>query len=84
MLSDSYSKSATINVTDLFDDNKRVSAIGRLQESNVVELCGRERFIVNMRQVNLIKEENAELVFYFSNGDFLVVQDTGRIKYVRR
>jgi len=84
VLSDSYSKSATINVTDLFDDNKRVSAIGRLQESNVVELCGRERFIVNMRQVNLIKEENAELVFYFSNGDFLVVQDTGRIKYVRR
>jgi len=82
-LSEQSFRSSTISIIDLFDENKRTLALGRLMESNVVELWGRERMIVNMSQVNLIKEGESEIVFYFQNGNMLIVQNTGRVKYVR-
>ncbi len=82
-MSEQSFRSSTISIIDLFDENKRTLALGRLMESNVVELWGRERMIVNMSQVNLIKEGESEIVFYFQNGNMLIVQNTGRVKYVR-
>ncbi len=76
-------KSAKISIADLFDDNKKTQMLRRIMLSDTVELYGKDRVIVNMRLVHLVKEENGEYIFYFLNGNFLVVQPSGRVKFVR-
>jgi len=82
-LSEYTFRSAKIDVSDLFDERKRAQTLGRMLEAEMVELWGRDRFVVNMRQTHVVKESSSEFVFYFLNGDFLIVESTGRIKFVR-
>ncbi len=77
-------RTTMIHVEDLFDEDKKTKAIDRLMESDRIELYGREYMIVNMSTVTVIEKQENEFIIHFINGNMLIIQNTGRIKFVRQ